>query len=312
MFTPVALATLLFCLSPTYAIPQSPVTNPGTVEPNVYKCNFDKDPTYGGLLAAVRDGFPLEMFTTGKELTDQGFSMNVNKPEFKAENTATGAICLGSHVAPLFPSYPMVKWVTTVCLQPRKKPTGVAFELCKVKKMTAKAQIRVKTIGFDSSKTDRSTTVDKIFKANFNIKGEVKMAPSFLKALGLETTVSGDYGTEKSIQVTTVEGVKAGYSATYVSAFVDLQITMEQLSMSGFTEDYKSCVPDKYVLEGPVINSYVIGEQRAWLDCNAVKETPKASKRQDATTVEGEPIMEEVCYGLSAAGTFEPEECFTN
>ncbi|KAF9537081.1 hypothetical protein BGW38_010089, partial [Lunasporangiospora selenospora] len=206
------------------------------------------------------------------------------------------------------PKYPKVSWTTTLCFDQNIKPVV----LCKVKKMTAKAQIRIKTIGFDSSKTNRTTTVEKIYKTNFNIKGEVKMAPTFLAALGLETTISGDYGVEQSIKVTTVEGVKPGYSATYVSAFVDLQIKLDDLSLAGFTDDYKSCVPDKYVLKGTVTNSYVIGEQRAWLDCNATKETPKASKRQDATTVEGEPSMEEVCYGLSAAGTFEPEECFTN
>ncbi|OAQ26843.1 hypothetical protein K457DRAFT_21840 [Linnemannia elongata AG-77] len=211
MLTPIVFAVLLLCLSPASAIPQSPIPNLGENASGVYKCNFDQDPVYGSLMSTVRGDLPITMFSdAGLTVPEHVFSLT----DDKTDSLGASEICRGKHMASVFPGYPLVTWATTICPVPGVPPHGKDFALCKVTNLVSKAQIRIKKIAFDNSKTDRTTTTETFVKTNFNIKGEIKMAPTFLKALGLEATVSGDYGSEQSIKVTTVQGVKAGYSAT--------------------------------------------------------------------------------------------------
>ncbi|KAK5820693.1 hypothetical protein F5H01DRAFT_339096 [Linnemannia elongata] len=311
MLAPTVFAVLLLCLSPASAIGEIPPSNSGEEPIDLYKCDFRQDPHYGQLLAFARRGLPKEMF----------FGAGMQVPEYvfvqrqdPAEIMGVRAICYGDHMAPVVPSGPVAEWRDLICPVPGAPFDGKSFPTCKVRNLVIKAQLRVEQLGFDNSKTDRTETVDKTFTTNFVIKGEVTMAPTFFKVFGLEATASGEYSKQAIIKTTTVKGVKAGYSATYVSAFVDLRVTMDYISLSQYlidkTAQTRTCIPDKFELKAPVTNDFVVGEQKAWLNCTAVKE--EAPKEGGVTKRQEQTPTQRTCYGITATEELVEEPCFTD
>ncbi|KAF9585303.1 hypothetical protein BGW38_002973 [Lunasporangiospora selenospora] len=120
------------------------------------------------------------------------------------------------------------------------EPTdNLNVQACTVQKLNARAQLQIKTISYDNSETDRTSTTEKSYKVDSGIHGEVKMSGALFKAINLEASISRDYSSETMVKV-----------------------TMDKVAVSRFENGTKTCTKDNYVSPNVVMDDYVPKEDK--------------------------------------------------